>query len=400
MIHCFNPGHETAVLNQSRFYQPPVNQVRMQQELAFLPAWYADADDFIWLENPLPEDFQKQLKRLNPVPQTISKNEIPAQMAHLQQQEIALWGLSPSSIHFFEQLKQKYNTDWKIPVWNDKLRELNSRQTAQTILRELIANLPEIEENILPQNFHTLEEVENYIVESSEKQLLKSPYSSSGRGLLWLPPQKLAQSERQIIHGMLKKQAAVSIEKALDKQLDFSMHFLLDSSENIRFAGYSVFYTNSKGAYEKSRVAPQSLLLAEITKYVSMELLEKVKQQLSKLIKKVYSVHYQGNIGVDMLIYRSKNQYKIHPCVEINLRKSMGYLAIRLAETHLSQETQADFFVDYHSLSKAVFQEDFRLQQLHLLELINGKIQSGYYSLCPVSEQNHYHAYLISKKIN
>ena len=57
MIHLFNPGHETAVLNASKHYQPATPIVKMQTDLAFLPAWYASDGDFVFMETVLTDDF-------------------------------------------------------------------------------------------------------------------------------------------------------------------------------------------------------------------------------------------------------------------------------------------------------------------------------------------------------
>ena len=56
-LHYFNPGHETAVLNASRHYQQPTHVAKMQNDMAFLPAWYASAGDYVFMENQLPDDF-------------------------------------------------------------------------------------------------------------------------------------------------------------------------------------------------------------------------------------------------------------------------------------------------------------------------------------------------------
>ena len=49
-IHFFNPGHETAILQGSENYTPPANVQRMIKELSYLPVWYADPADFVFLQ--------------------------------------------------------------------------------------------------------------------------------------------------------------------------------------------------------------------------------------------------------------------------------------------------------------------------------------------------------------
>ena len=66
-------------------------------------------------------------------------------------------------------------------------------------------------------------EVEKYLILQNAPFILKTPYSSSGRGLLWLPERKLTTKDRTWIEGALNKQGCVSIECALDKYQDFAM---------------------------------------------------------------------------------------------------------------------------------------------------------------------------------
>jgi hypothetical protein len=213
--------------------------------------------------------------------------------------------------------------------------------------------------------------------------------------LLWLPSGKLAQSERRIIGGMLRKQTQVSIEKALEKRLDFSMHFEILNPNEIRFLGYSVFQTNAKGAYEKSRLASQIILLQEVTKYISTEILQEIKALLLVQLKSRYAPCYQGTIGVDMMIYISDNQYFLHPCVEINMRKSMGYLALQFSENILAPESEGAFFVDFDAQPGSIFQKHQTLQKQHPWVIRKQRLLSGYIPLCPVNSDTRYWSYVL-----
>jgi hypothetical protein len=378
MIHYFNPGHETAVLNASKYYQPPGMVAKMQEDLALLPVWYASPGDFVLVGNKL-------------------KNLLEFHLEGLSQKQsiVEPWGISPQSIHYFETLNKQYGLQLQIPEWKDEYRFLGSRFAAQKALAALIEAIPEIDKDILPQFYSDLEDIEKTIESARSRLLLKSPHSSSGRGLLWLPPGKLAQSEKQIISGMLKKQSQVSLEKALDKQLDFSMHFEVSREKETRFIGYSVFQTNARGAYESSSLAGQETLEKQITDLTGKYLLQKVRETLTGILHEMYSPYYMGNLGVDMLVYFSGDQFRLHPCVEINMRKSMGYLTIRLFENHLCPASQGHFFVEYHQSSQTLNKKHATLQKQYPLQTGNNRICSGYLSLCPVTEMSNYLAYIL-----
>ncbi|MDR1632844.1 MAG: hypothetical protein LBR97_08225 [Dysgonamonadaceae bacterium] len=369
MIHYFNPGHETAVLNASKYYQPPRRVAKMQEDLALLPAWYASPGDYVFTGQNFPNE-------------TLKNNSVE------------LWGISPQSIHYFETLNKLYGLQLQIPEWKEEYRFLGSRLAAQKTLAALMDAIPEIDKTILPQFYSNLDDVEK-IVNPTLPYLIKSPYSSSGRGLLWLPSGKLAQSEKQIISGMLKKQSQVSVEKALDKRLDFSMHFEISREKETHFIGYSIFRTNAKGAYESSLLANREILEKQITDLINKDLLRKTEKILTGILQEMYAPHYTGNLGVDMLAYACGKQFRLHPCVEINMRKSMGYLAIRLFENHISPNSQGHFFVEYHKSSPMLNEKHAALQKQYPLQMENDRIYSGYLNLCPITKKTNYSAYII-----
>lgn len=400
MIHYFNPGHEAAVLNASRYYQPPRRVAKMQEDLALLPAWYASQGDYVFTGQEI-------------------------QSEALKDNSVELWGISPQSIHYFETLDKRYGLRLRIPEWKEIYRFLGSRFAAQKALAALMDAIPDIDKTILPQFYSCLEDIEDIVNppvplegESGAAQpntlprqnatfrgsggressfLIKSPCSSSGRGLLWLPAGKLRRSEKQIIGGMLKKQLQVSVEKVLDKRLDFSMHFEIAREKEPRFIGYSVFRTNAKGAYESSLLAGRETLEKQITDLVNKDLLQKTKETLTGVLQAMYAPHYEGNLGVDMLAYACGTQIRLHPCVEINMRKSMGYLAIRLFENHISPISRGRLFVEYHKSSLMLNQKHAAMQKQYPLQTENGRICSGYLNLCPVTETTNYLVYVTVK---
>ena len=390
MIRYFNPGHESAILNGSKYYKPNANIVKMQEDLAFLPAWYASPNDFVLTKQAPTEDFLSSVQSLNPLAKAITSADFILGKEQLLEEEINLWGISPQSVHLFEQLKKQYDLQLKIPEWKEIHLSLGGRLTSKECLSFLIDNLPTIEKRILPIYLSDLSEIEKYIINSKEKQVVKAPYSSSGRGLIWLLPEKLAQSEKQILSGMLKKQKEVSVEPALNKILDFSMHF--EINQEVSFVGYSLFQTNNKGVYEKSILANQEKLEIQITDLINKELLLSVKNKLLSFIQGKYTPEYKGKLGVDMLIYQTGNHYHLNPCVEINMRKSMGYLAIQLFNNYIAPSSKGAFFIEYNP--KAI-QKHEELKAQYPVVFDNGRIKSGYMALCPITEESRFHAFLI-----
>ncbi len=397
-FHYFNPGHETAILNTSPYYTPAANQLKMQRDLAFLPAWYSNSpEDFVLVEDLLSEEFTENIKNL-PLAKAITKEQLNENHVILSNSEISLWGISPQSIHFFEILSKTSGIKFSIPEWNTEYKELSARHTAKTCLEYLIKSNPEISKDIIPEFYSKIEEIENLSLSSQYDLLSKAPHSSSGRGLVWLPAGTFARSEKQILQGIIKKQGNVSIEKVLNKQLDFAMLFYSDGSGNIKFSGFSVFNTNKKGAYENNVLSSQSRLSDIICNLIPSGLIEKTKQDIILFLKKTFGNKYQGCIGIDMMVYIQNNQFKLHPCVEINMRNSMGLLTLRLHQNFCDINSSGYFRIDFNNKDGHIHEKHKQMQSSSPIIIEKGKIISGYLSLCPVTENSKYIAYIIVNK--
>lgn len=391
MIHYFNPGHETAVRNASPYYTAPANIATMQNELSFIPAWYSGQDDIVLVNN---SENIKYFNYLNSIFPTLPKPILANDLGKYQGLDISLWGISPQAICFFSALCKKYDLTLNTPEWKEEYSYLNSRNAAKDCLNQLTNIISDISKDIIPQFYSNLEDIEMVVNESPFKILSKAPYSSSGRGLLWLPESGLTRTERQILHGTLRKQGSVSLERALNKQVDFAMEFLSDGKGNVIFVGYSLFYTNSKGGYEANYLGTQINIENQLTDKISADMLADVKGNLIKILQEKYANLYKGCIGVDMMIYKEEEIYKLHPCVEINMRYNMGYLAVKLFENYISPASHGKFHIDFCPKEGEIYKKHMEMIENYPIEVRENRIKKGYLSLCPVDETTHYRAYI------
>ena len=396
MIHFFNPGHETAVLNSSKYHMAPANVVSMQKELSFLPAWYANIEDFVLIDNNLSEEFISGITNfLDILPGTITQNDFLLHKNKFVSQIICFWGITPQAIYLFDTINSKYQLNLNIPTWKEEYKLLNSRYIAKECLEFIIDKNNAFTPEIVPVFFHSLNNIKEYIEQNKDTQYLaKAPYSSSGRGLLWLPKGKLSCTELQILHGHLKKQESVSIEKALSKKLDFAMEFTT-KEQIVTFEGLSLFKTNTKGAYLGNILCSQQQIENEILQFIPLHLLKETKEALIQFIKKQIAPVYDGCIGVDMLVYEENSRFLLQPCIEINLRNNMGLLAIKLFENIIVENSSGFFNIDFSSTPGAIYNKHNEMKKQHPALIENKKIKSGYLSLCPVNRHNKYHAYIL-----
>jgi hypothetical protein len=372
----------------------PANVAVMQKELAFLPAWYAAPDDFVLVEDKSDPYYTWLTDNLLNLPKPIAQNELEQH----GDAEIALWGISPQAIHYFEELNKNGALNLSIPAWEENYSYLNNRQAARDCLVELVNRIPQLSDAVIPHFYTRLEDITKAVADSPCQLLAKAPYSSSGRGLLWLPPTGLTRTENQILHGILKKQGSVSVEQVLDKQIDFAMEFMSDGQGSVKFVGYSLFYTNPKGGYEANYIGSQKSIEDMLAEKVQQSFINEVKENLIALLAEKYSRQYNGCIGVDMLIYKEGNEYRLQPCLEINMRYNMGFLSYHIYEKYARPCSHGKFYTDFNPKAGEMYKSHLQMQREFPPHIEDGRLLSGYIALCPVNEKSRYRAYILITK--
>ena len=208
-LYVFNPENDMALADGHPGYTPPVQIQQMRRELWWLPQWWAEDEDIVWNGE----------ERLNLSDDT----------------RILPWGWSPALCH---QLKQAGVQESLLPSRKELelLRQLSHRQTAVSLLQELRGELPLdghlAGKSALCRDIKEAEETANAYGEA----LLKSPWSSSGRGLMKTDnPQWKAWASR-----ILKAQGSVVVEQFLHKVTDFALEFWPLSSGSMERAELSI----------------------------------------------------------------------------------------------------------------------------------------------------------------
>jgi len=134
------------------------------------------------------------------------------------------------------------------------------------------------------------------------------------------------------IKNTLKKQGCIMVEPYYEKIRDFGMEFYSDGEGVVSYKGLSLFDVE-KGAYTGNVLATESFKKSIISRYVSVKLLEDIKERICKATGLLYAGKYKGYFGVDMMIVAGEKseEYLLHPCVEVNLRRTMGHIALAMS---------------------------------------------------------------------
>ena len=108
----------------------------------------------------------------------------------------------------------------------------------------------------------------------------------------------------------------------------------IGGSDSMEWIGLSSFVTEERGAYTGNIAAPQEVIMQTVDSYGLWAETETAIRRLKSELSTLIGGHYHGPLGVDMMIYRDKITGKpmLHPCIEVNLRNTMGIVAMHIAE--------------------------------------------------------------------
>lgn len=320
-LFIFNPEHDLALAVGKVAYTPPPKIARLRREFSLLPAIFADNGDFIII----PDAISKEELTLLPWYDTVLIKNL--NLISLKEAD--------NYLYFINQI---IPWGWDHAIWNeiisagipesflpsidkiDKIRTLSHRRTTIPFLKLLAIEMNGEKIKCPVELFH-LDEIKETI-ERGKTFYYKAPWSSSGRGIV-VSDHISKKGLLEWAHGVIKKQGSVMVEEAWDRKLDFATEWWIKNREP-KFLGFSIFETSSRGKYHGNIEGSQEDFLEIIRTKVPSFDLKWINAQYAAL-KKLISPFYEGPLGIDML---ADSQGRINPCVEINLRLTMGHIPI------------------------------------------------------------------------
>ena len=318
----FNPEHDLALAaNLSNFTAPHAGR-QLRADLGFIPAIWAAADDYVHVENV--EDAERRFLRLTrrPFGRFIAKEQI----CKHQFSAVDVWGWDLAIRAFL----LRWGIDAAImptATQIDDIRQLSHRRYAMQLLDCL--QMPGIIGSSCETN-----QIENIIdrLHSGEHLVVKAPWSSSGRGVRFMEGEMNIYDSGWVCH-VIERQGSVMVEPYYNKVKDFGMEFVSDGNGSVSNIGLSLFQT-SNGAYTGNILASEEEKENLISRYIPIDLLKTVQQKICAKMGSWLKDQYTGVFGIDMMVVRRDDGdgFLLHPCVEINLRRTMGHVAISLTE--------------------------------------------------------------------
>ena len=448
-ITVFNPEHDLALANGSRYFIAPKNIREMARDLAPLLDVIEGEQFLVWGWDGA---IKEQLLRMG-----IAENQLP--------------------------------TDAALTA----LRACSERKSGHHLLRAFHAdfsNGPYTGESIIA---HCIDDIVSYATRYGHI-VLKDPLSSSGKGLRHvniieddnenfqrdaLLPSSLSKVESWA-NALIKRHGYLTAEPFYNKVQDFAMEFCIRDGK-CHFIGYSFFNTNHHGRYEsnllmadekiENRLAqhiPHSalhevrdwiisnsthiiptewdtakhplyfgidMMVVETTNKVAFEreqrlladsaersnfnevngqqttdAIRKANFQFSKLrlseskgclqtlpsiATSTESIHQHHHPEANFQLSIFNSQFQLHPCVEINLRLNMGIIAHQVRRKLLAPDTEGTFHVTAFPTEEAAqqFHQEYTTKYPPVYR--EGKIVSGYHPLTPIHSHTRHHAYVI-----
>ena len=305
------------------------------------------------------------------------------------------------------------------------IRRLSSRSTAVEMLPAIRRLLPEdttIGESLFITTADDLQsQISRFQASDSRLQvtdyIFKAPYSGSGRGLR-LGRQLQSPNMRSWLARCIREQGGVVAEPYYyNKVADFALEFVV-TSQGVDFLGVSVFNTDTRNVYAGNIIERQKCLRQKISNLLPRLDFELLIDVVKREIACRFVGHYLGPVGVDMMVIsedresdkspssniqsQSSNDkillsnapsqsYKLHPCVEVNVRRTMGELSLHLLPL-LGEGVEGFFRIIYNKDTDALFTEIASMDKPEYDG--EGRLLRGTHLLTPMTEDTHYVALL------
>ena len=327
-IHVFNPEHDIALAFNRSHFTPPRAARQLRSDLGFLPALWAAEGDIVLVDDV--SHIQKVASNY-PYPMSavtfLSDNDLSH---HLKTH-------APSSIHCFvwgwDLAVRKRLSDCGVPSallptteQLARIRQLSSRETAVRLLPSLVG----IDERLTGDSLvcRSMEDIQQ-AVSSWQHIVLKAPWSCSGRGVRYVND-SLSSSQRGWCSNILQQQSMLVAEPYYNKVVDFGMEFYAHPDGTVTYLGLSLFQTHN-GAYIGNILDTEEAKMQQLSQHLPLSLIAIVRDSLSSSFSSIVRDIYTGPLGIDMMIVKSsEGTIQLHPCVEINLRRTMGHVALSL----------------------------------------------------------------------
>ncbi|MCH5216272.1 MAG: hypothetical protein J1F10_04975 [Muribaculaceae bacterium] len=333
-LFIFNPDTDLALSQDVANFTAPPHAAQIAHDLCTLSYFLAEDDDCILVHNMLQKTWVNDMNhRLHRRVTGVTESEI----SQVEITRVCPWGWNRSIKNYLMRIGIA-ETILPTDVELSRIRHAANRERTIDIIR-LLCNISADSSYFntiyaeCPTVCVNIPQIKSFI-EAHQGTVLKAPWSSSGRGI-YIPNSPNERPMEQWSRGIIKRQGAIIAEPLYNRVLDFAMEFRVCRGNTTHFAGYSVFHNDTHNSFEYGIVADDNTLEQIILNEsnTTHALLTHISSQLCKIIHNLVGEIYDGFVGVDMMVCSDSNGNRfINPCIELNMRCTMGVLANRIAQ--------------------------------------------------------------------
>lgn len=324
-LHIYNPEHDIALAKNSPYFTPPKAARITHHNFCHVPALWAEDGDWVVVDDvEVAKENLSRMDRKHADVRFVTFKDLACLKAENMPKKVEPWGWDKHLVNRLLRCNALFSCLVPDTYRLESIRRMSSREfVANEILPELVAlNTSFIGEMTAFRG--TTDELEA-ICRSMHGCVLKSPWSCSGRGVRFVESE-LTESEKGWCSNIINEQGVLMIEPIYNKVLDFAMEFVTDEQYQAHYLGLNIFSTNN-GAYLGNLDETEENKRNSIGELIPMELLDIVKEKIVELTSSLFNDSYSGPFGVDMMVVKSQTgKLLLHPCVELNLRRTMGHI--------------------------------------------------------------------------
>ncbi len=391
-VFVFHPACEMAVANGTNSFQPNKRIQQFSSDLQSLPVYLMNSSDFLLVEPDhvaLARDF---FYDSFPVEQILSIDDLTKKAAQGKVQLNALqpWGWSPVLHKQLKSLKPYLSVAFNNSVvgeWQPGYKPFFSRRFALSLLQEFLSSYSKpwfIDSDQLPVACTNFQQVKQ-LLDKWDTIVLKAPFSASGRGIQVVSAEQWRPFHEQWGGGIIKRQGLIMVEPYLNAHMDVAFQYHVSDHGKICYLGPTFFRTDSTGQYIGNYLGVAQLpeKLEQLVGFTLEQLDEAAHAILALLNETDINQFHRGHLGVDALVYEDiQHNRRLYPIMEVNLRSTMGTLALALEKKYLNPKQTG--FMGIH----------FNAEESFAAFYARKKQESGFRALTPSGESTQFGAWL------
>ncbi len=378
-----------AVENGTYSYMPSQLLAKFETDISPLMGFMGWADDYLCYEGPCPETLLNFWQDKNvSLPQLTDA----ASCAKLKVDELIPWGWSPVVHRRFAHTCPSS----KLPsIVEDaqSLKKFFSRETSLRLAHEFntYASHPYVKIPHLPQQLESFDALKKMLAHHPNGIVVKTNWSSSGRGLLFIRSKQQLQQAFGWLIANLKKHGSLITEPLYQKVQDASLQFIIRKEGKYDFLGINYFDADNKGRFSKEYIHIPSYNTTGSPKN------DQWLRDCSDIV--MQSMHnigfhkvYHGPIGIDaMFIITPEGKPAFYPIVEANLRCNMGLINLHIKKL-IDPDAKGSWQITPFNEGAAPLFYSEQVKK-HPCEFKQGKISKGFLPLTAFDAQSRFAAW-------